>query len=259
MKMKRIAWFLIVCIFAITLVGCGGNNHEGEAKTPSGSSAQEGRAYSDVVNEFKDQGFTNIKTEVLDDLVTGWLVKDGEVESVSVDGSEGYSADKWYPNDVEVVVTYHTFPDEEASAEQSIDESSEQNNQKTDAEILTIENNNDLAALFTDGENEELCKEFVAKYQGRTIEFDGNIADMAPHDNYDTRYDFLIYAGDYSEVSAYGPAMQFKDKNFFDLNFTGDNIPEAIRTGDNIHIIAEVEDLINGYLIILNPVSTEIR
>lgn len=257
--MKRIACLLIACIFAITLVGCGGNNHDGEAKTLSGSSAQEGRVYKDVVNEFKDQGFTNIKTEVLDDLVTGWLVKDGEVESVSVNGSEDYSADKWYPNDVEVVVTYHTFPDEETSAEQSTDESSEQNNQKTDDEILTIENNDNLAALFSDGEDEEFCKEFVAKYKGRTIEFDGNVAYMSFHENYDTRYDFLIYAGDYSEVSAYGPAMQFKDKNVFDLNFIGDNVPEAIGMGDNLHIIAKVDDLVNEYLIILKPVSTEIR
>lgn len=257
--MKKSVNLIIVCILAITLVGCGGNNHEGEAKTPSGSSAQEGRAYQDVIDEFEGQGFTNIKTEVLDDLVTGWLVKDGEVESVSVDGDEDYSADEWYPNDVEVVVSYHAFPKEEASTDESTDDSSDQSDQDTAEEILTVENNEDLAVLFADGENEELCKAFVDKYRGKTIEFDGNIALVSPHGDYDTRYDFLVYAGDYSESSAYGPAMQFEDKNFSDLHLTGDNIPEAIKAGDNLHIVATVDDIINNYLIILDPVSIETR
>ena len=270
--MKRIASVLIACVLAITLVGCGGNKHEGEAKTPSGSSIQKGREYQDVINDFEGKGFTNIKTEVLDDLVTGWLVKDGEVESVSVDGDGDYSPDVWYPNDVGVIITYHTFPKKDnsdtdstnegssESVEQPIDEPSEESNQKTEDEILTVENNEDLAMLFTNGEDVDLCKEFVAKYTGRTIEFDGNIAYMTPHGDYKTRYDFLIYAGDYSEDSSNGsPAMKFKDANVSDLHLTGDNIPEAIRMGDNLHIIATVDDLINDYLIILNPISTEIR
>ena len=45
----------------------------------------------------------------LDDLITGWLTKDGEVENVSVDGDENYSADKWYSNDVEAVSYTHLY------------------------------------------------------------------------------------------------------------------------------------------------------
>ncbi|MEZ4592817.1 MAG: hypothetical protein R3D55_16980 [Chloroflexota bacterium] len=33
---------------------------------------------------------------------------------MSVDGSIDYSANSWYPNDAEVIITYHTFPDKEA-------------------------------------------------------------------------------------------------------------------------------------------------
>ena len=72
---------------------------------------KKGKDYQKVVDEFESSGFTNIKLEKLDDLVTGWLTKDGEVESVSVDGDTGYSADAWYPADVEVIITYHTFPE----------------------------------------------------------------------------------------------------------------------------------------------------
>jgi uncharacterized lipoprotein YehR (DUF1307 family) len=116
--MKRIACVLFACILIIALAGCGGNGHEGEAKTPSGSSVQKGSDYHEVINVFKEQGFKNIKTKKLEDLITGWITKDGEVESVSVDGNTDYSADDWYPNNVEVVITYHTFPAKSDSTKQ---------------------------------------------------------------------------------------------------------------------------------------------
>lgn len=110
----RQRFLLITLVFMIifTLTACGDSSkHEGEAKTPSGSRVQKGRDYLDVVKNFEEKGFTNIKTEALGDLVTGWLTKEGEVESVSVDGDEDYSADIWYPNNVEVIITYHTVPE----------------------------------------------------------------------------------------------------------------------------------------------------
>lgn len=111
----------------IALAGCGGNSkgHESEAKTPSGSSVQKGRGYQEVINDFKEKGFRNIKTEKLEDLLTGWITKDGEVESVSVDGNKGYSPDVWYANNVEVIITYHTFPadDQKPDSKDNHDES----------------------------------------------------------------------------------------------------------------------------------------
>ncbi|MEH6993712.1 hypothetical protein V7075_13520 [Neobacillus drentensis] len=116
--MKKIISIFIACII-ITLVGCAGdsNEHEGEAKTPSGSSIQKGRDYQEVVNDFKGKGFKNIKTEKLEDLITGWLTKDGQVESVSVDGDKDYSPDVWYSNNVKVVITYHTFSSDDEKPE----------------------------------------------------------------------------------------------------------------------------------------------
>ena len=126
--MKKMVNVLIACILAIALVGCGGNSngHEGEAKTPSGSSVQKGRDYQKVIDDFEEKGFKNIKTEILEDLITGWMTKDGEVESVSIDGNEDYSPDVWYPNDVEVVITYHTFPADDEKSESTASSSTEQ-------------------------------------------------------------------------------------------------------------------------------------
>lgn len=110
--MRKIIVALLAFILTISLAGCGEDSkqHEGEARTPSGSKIQEGRAYQDVVDVFSQQGFTNIKTEAIDDLILGWLTKDGEVEEVSVNGNVDYSPDVWVAADTEVIIRYHTFP-----------------------------------------------------------------------------------------------------------------------------------------------------
>ncbi|CAN7531752.1 DUF4839 domain-containing protein [Rossellomorea sp. LjRoot5] len=291
--MKKIISIFIACII-ITLVGCSGDGHEGEAKTPSGSSVQKGRDYEEVVNEFKEKGFKNMRTEKREDLVTGWLTKDGEVESVSVDGDQDYSSDEWYSNDVEVVITYHTFPEKEkrdtGSADQkssakknkskndkedkstndkedkSNSETKEKSNNDTSVEsaqeIVTVKNNEDFAAvLAVKNEADPIISEFAKKYEGRTIEFDGYIANMMLHGNYKTRYNILILAGDYGDTTFSGPNFQFKDVNVVsDLNLTGSNIPDTIGMGQNLHITAAVEeyDETSG-LFRLDPISTEIR
>ncbi|MGG3916019.1 DUF4839 domain-containing protein [Rossellomorea vietnamensis] len=283
--MKKIISIFIACII-ITLVGCSGDGHEGEAKTPSGSSVQKGRDYEEVVNEFKEKGFKNMRTEKLEDLVTGWLTKDGEVESVSVDGDQDYSPDQWYSNDVEVVITYHTFPekeerdtgsdDEKSSAkndksknekeEKSNSDTKEKSNNDSSAEskpkIVTVENNEDFAAvLAVKDEADPIIGEFAKKNEGRTVEFDGYIANMMLHGNYKTRYNILILAGDYGQTINNGPSFQFKDVNIVsDLKLTGSNIPDTIGTGQNLHITAAIEGYDeNSGLFRLDPISTEIR
>ena len=110
--MKKLLALCLSIALVFALAGCNSTNHDGEAKTPSGSSAQKGRDYQTVVETFEEKGFINIQLLELDDLVTGWLTKEGEVEYVTVDGDEDYSADTWYSKDVEVVIAYNTFPED---------------------------------------------------------------------------------------------------------------------------------------------------
>ncbi|MCC3359555.1 DUF4839 domain-containing protein [Bacillus sp. REN16] len=269
--MNKIISVLLVGIMVMTLVGCGGN-HEGEAKTPSGSSVQKGRDYQEVVDDFKSSGFKNIKTEKIEDLITGWLTKDGEVEEVSVGGDVDYSADEWVSADAEVIIKYHTFKerDTESAEEPKAKDDSEveksevkdnPNVEKTTAEILTIDNCKELAEILsTKNESDPLIKEFAQKYAGRTIEFDGNTAYVSNHGKYKTRFDYLIYAGDYSETTFSGPNFQFEDVNYSDLNLTGDNVPDTFGAGLNIRITATVEEYDeNTGLFQLEPVSIKMR
>ena len=150
--MKKIVMFMIAAIMTFLLIACSDSQtHDGEAKTPSASGAQKGRDYQSVVEDFEERGFTNISLVALDDLITGWLTKDGEVENVSVDGDENYSADKWYSNDVEVIITYHTFSEESdlEEDEESKESISEKAEDKAVESILTIETCADLEKLLS--------------------------------------------------------------------------------------------------------------
>lgn len=111
----------------------------------------------------------------------------------------------------------------------------------TAPQTLTVANNSDLAALLaSNGEDLALNQAFYDKYKNALIEFDGNIAYMAPHGDYTTRYDALIQAGDYSETKLIGPPFRVIDVNYYDFHLTGPNAPDSVRQRDNIHVIGKI-------------------
>ncbi|WP_154794540.1 DUF4839 domain-containing protein [Occultella kanbiaonis] len=131
-----------------------------------------------------------------------------------------------------------------------------------DEEMLTAENNEDLAALLTGSADGPAVEEFAQNYGGSLIEFDGSICAMNAHGDYDTRYDILVAYGDYSETqSSGGPNFQFRDVNTtYDLHLVGQDIPDDIGVGDNLHIVARVGAFEpDTTLFLLEPVSTEFR
>ena len=100
----------IVCLFIILsmiiMTGC----HSGQVKITSNPDDYEGRMYEEVEKELKDQGFKNVKTAKIEDLITGWLTKDGEVDKVTIDGKDSYKSGEWIDKDAKVIIFYHTFP-----------------------------------------------------------------------------------------------------------------------------------------------------
>lgn len=193
--MKKVVCIFVTFIMIIALTGCSGgsNTHEGEAKTPSGSNVQKGRNYQSVADDFEKKGFINIKTKALDDLVTGWLTKDGEVESVSVDGDEKYSADKWYSNDVEVIITYHTFPKDKEKTESTSPDLSEANDSQQDtnneAAITALE-----AVLPVENAKRAAVVAITNYYAIDVFAADGNTYDVSKFHSYkDTAGNFFDY------------------------------------------------------------------
>jgi hypothetical protein len=128
-------------------------------------------------------------------------------------------------------------------------------------EILTAENNSELAALLKLGDDcSNTVAAFAKKYAGHTIQFDGSIVAIAPHGSYETRFDILVEPGDFDPDRAIGPSFQFRDKNVFDLNLTGKKIPDSVEVGQNYTFVAELGDYNpNTCLYQLEPVETRVR
>lgn len=71
--------------------------------------------YLSVVSSLKNKGFTNILLLRNDKLITGWVTKEGSIESIAIDGNGNFSAiDEFYKDDkIEIVV--NTFKDKGCS------------------------------------------------------------------------------------------------------------------------------------------------
>lgn len=128
----------------------------------------------------------------------------------------------------------------------------------TSESVLTAENSEDLAALLSGpGGCAPSVAKFADEYRGREIAFDGNIAFMDNHQDYDTRFDFLIYVGNYSETGNPGPSFNVVNESLVGLNLVGPDAPSVVTQGDNLRIVATVEDFTEGCLLRLDPVSTK--
>lgn len=209
--MKK-AFIPVIFILVLSiLIGCSSENDD-RIKMPSSSKSYKGTNYQEVISELEGAGFTNIQTEVLDDLVTGWLTKDGEVKQVSVDGDTTFSTDSKYTADVEIIVTYHTYPEEPKNPGQEVESNEQPTDSLKDSSPITLENNEEFAVvLSTKDEVSSVYKDFAEKYKGKTIEFDGHISDVAPYKDYDTRFNVLVYVGDYRTDNFYGPRIKMEN------------------------------------------------
>lgn len=275
--MRKIVALMAACILAASLTACDGANKKINA--PVESSEVSSSNYRDMVSQFKGAGFTNVSTREIDDLITGWITKEGEVEEVSIGGDTSFSTSDTFAVDAPVVVSYHTFPKKDKETAESAPTPGQpssspapQSPEPSQApepspsptasnENITVENNEEFRALIESPQPDDAAVEqFVSKYKGRNIEFDGNIASMGPHNTYKTRFDFLVYPGDYSTTVAYGPSFMFENCNYYDLHLTGDNQPSSVSAGQNLHIIAKIIDFNSTQqLLHLEPIATSAR
>ena len=72
--------------------------------------------YKDVEEKLKKLGFTNIKTNILYDIEFG-LTDEGETEAVSINGDDDFKRGDIFPNNAEVVITYHMKAEDDPARE----------------------------------------------------------------------------------------------------------------------------------------------
>ena len=78
-----------------------------------GSSASdiEGCQYTDIVSQLKAKGFTNIKLLRANNLINGWITKEGSIKSITINGNDDFEATYKYQYDAEIVIVVNTFKD----------------------------------------------------------------------------------------------------------------------------------------------------
>lgn len=107
-----------------------------------------GEDYNEVVETLHTLGFTNVQLSEYPDLVFGYLHFDGEVNGVEINGQTDFDDDTVFPSGALVVVSYHTFANEDEAA-------------SVDLETLTFEEFTDhldrvLQATFGDNHTIEI-------------------------------------------------------------------------------------------------------
>lgn len=78
----------------------------GEVRMPSISIKEDAR---DVIKKLRDSGFINIVDKPKHDLIFGNKHSQYEIIEITVDGAPSFEKGAWYQQDVEIVVSYHTF------------------------------------------------------------------------------------------------------------------------------------------------------
>lgn len=264
MIMRRNRIVALSVMMLVLLTACGGNKDDEKINMPFGANDYKDTNYQDIVSQLEQAGFTNIEVVALDDLVTGWLTEDGEVEEVQADGRTTFSEDTRLAPDVKIVVTYHTFPEDVTEEETLENELSETVDSETEGveNTLTVDNDEDFAALLSSKEDHQLFKKFADNHKGETIEFDAHIDDVQNHNDYDTRYDILFSAGDWIDENTAGPGpiFKFEDENTTSMGIHDLYLPSFVTTGQNVRIVAEIKEYNAEHgIFYLEPVSLSER
>lgn len=215
-------------IIGLVLTGCGASApKEGEVKITFTSKSEKGNNVDETVEKIKGLGFTNVITEEIPDLITGWLTKDGEVEEVRINDDVSYKTDTWVIADTLIVVSFHTFPTKEKETVVVPEEPEEVMEEQLEDVILTIDNCEDLNVILNvKSPSDQLIIDFVEKYKGKKIQFDGYSWDWANHTTtspfsgkekvYKTKYTTNFYVGNIEtlEEDVRGPIFRAEAVSF---------------------------------------------
>lgn len=201
---------------------------------PASSSELTGRSYEEVVDQFEQAGFINVTTKKT--TASGAEGAVSEVRIGGIFGSTDFSSSDTFAFDAGVEIAYYEG--------NSASEASETPDPVPDSEVQALITSSDTNAGW-----------FSSSYKGRTITFDGWVADLQHHGSYDTRWDVLILAGNYGDGR--GPNFRLTDVGFSDMRVTN---ADTLRSGDNITITAVVGEYNStSDWLELDPVSISIR
>lgn len=250
-RSSRAVAMAVVLAAGVTLAACGGSS--GSSSESKSMPAVVGKKLDVALSEIKTAGFTG-KVDVSGGGTFGVVNESNwEVCTQSPDAGEPLT-------DTPKLAVDRSCGGSSESAAASTSSSAPPTT--VSEVVLSAANNPELAAILADSNDcSDSIQAFALKYAGRTIEFDGNIANMVNHEEMKTRYDFLIRPGDFSTTRAVGPNFKFENVNAtYDLRLTGPNIPAYVGEGNNLHFVVKIVEFNKTQcLFYVKPVSTSVR
>ena len=111
-----------------------------EAAAPRSSKKCKNKNYKDIVEEFKEAGFTNIETKSLEDMVIGLLVSEDEVKTVSIDDKDDFDEGDVFNKDVKVIISYHSYPAKDSESESTPESNGNPKWQVTNESLIWFKN-----------------------------------------------------------------------------------------------------------------------
>ncbi|MBQ2594365.1 MAG: hypothetical protein II567_13935 [Candidatus Riflebacteria bacterium] len=108
-QIARISVIIFTCVFCLMFRENNNLFNPGDyAVTIVDSDEYKGKYYSGVVTELQRNGFRNIKTVAMGDLITGWITEENTVDSVTIGGKPFVKGKVYQADKVSIVVKYHS-------------------------------------------------------------------------------------------------------------------------------------------------------
>lgn len=234
---------------------------ENQAMIPLSYDNCKHKNYLEIEKQFKDAGFVNIGYKILYDIRWGFT-DEGEIEEVIVDGNTSFKRGEVVGKDVPVVLVYHMKEDDDPEKKENVTKETEEKKDIISKEnqvnnnVLTIENNEDLANLLASKVvSADLQNEFINKYIGKVIEFNGIVMYLEPYQDYDYIYTYVLVPGE-DETNIGAALFLLEGKGSWDFKWDSATRPEYLRVGSKIRLQAEVVRGEDPVYIYLKPVKT---
>lgn len=142
-------------------------------KIGTSSSSIVGENYQTIITRLETRGFTNIEVTLIEDLILGWLVKDGEIESIEIDGITEFDSSSNFSKDAKIVIAYHTFPKDEPDTVVDDPNDKDPDEEEPDEDPVIVVNHTQEMALRA------IIVAFTNRYADDIFTSDGNSIDLS--------------------------------------------------------------------------------
>lgn len=157
--------------------------------------------YKDAEKVLKNEGFTNIKTVGLNDMVFGIIDTENQVESVSIDGNASFTDYSRFDKSADVTIKYHCY-DPNSSSTKSTSKESDKKTAKENSNDNENTNEEEFEDFSNNSSYEMPMKAVVVcitNYYADDISIDGNKKDMSKYHSYDDMSGFYFKVLDYGK------------------------------------------------------------